>query len=193
MPTALEPDLQATAVRLITRAEAMGLIASDDVLTLSRSSLMAALDAFFKAGIGRLLTKPTEADEDLRSALDLMNIVVENSPNPDTEWESLQRTLPPEVLTKLLGISESSVRRYTNHGRPTPQDVAVRLHWLAMRVADLTGAYNRFGILRWFDRPRRALNGQSPSQRLTGTWSPDDHPVIEVADLAASLTAMSAT
>ena len=101
-----------------------------------------------------------------------MNAVVETSPSPDTEWESLRPTIPADTLTTLLGISESSLRRYASGERQTPQAVAVRLHWLAMRVADLAGAYSRFGILRWFDRPRRALGGQSPAQRLVGDWSP---------------------
>lgn len=187
------PDLQAAAVRLITRAEAMGLIPPDDLMPFSPSVLDAAMKAFVRAGIGRGIKKPTEADQDLHAALNLMNSVVENSPHPDTEWDGVPRALPPEILTKLLGISDSSLRRYSARERPTPQQVAVRLHWLALRVADLTGAYNHYGIVRWFERPRRALGGQSPAQRLTGDWTPDDEQVTEVAELAANLTAMSAT
>lgn len=194
VPTSTQSlDLQAAAVRLITRAEAMGLIPADDLLPFSPTVLDVAMKAFVKAGIGRGIGKPTESDEDLHVALSLMNAVVENSPHPDTEWDGLLRVLPPEILTKLLGISESSIRRYSAHERPTPQQVAVRLHWLALRVADLTGAYNHYGIVRWFERPRRALDGQSPAQRLAGDWTPDDEQVTEVAELAADLTAMSAT
>lgn len=122
-----------------------------------------------------------------------MNSLVENSPNPQSEWAGMLGVLGPDNLVRLLGISESSLRRYSARDRPTPQHVAVRLHWLAMRVADLAGAYNHYGIVRWFDRPRRALAGQSPAQRLTGDWTPDDETVVEVAALAADLTVMSAT
>jgi len=193
LPAALSPDLRAAAVRLITRAEAMGLIASDDLLTFSSSTLDAAMKAFRKVGIGRGIARPTEVDQDLRSALDLMNSVVENSPHPDTEWDGMLGVLAPDTLANLLGISDSSLRRYSTRERPTPQQVAVRLHWLALRVADLAGAYNHYGIVRWFQRPRRALGGQSPAQRLAGEWTPDDHQITQVAELAASLTAMSAT
>lgn len=65
VPAALSPDLHASAVRLITRAEAMGLISSDELPTLSVSTLDAAMQAFFKVGIGRGIPRPTEADQAL--------------------------------------------------------------------------------------------------------------------------------
>lgn len=189
----LPPDLQAAAVRLMTRAEAMGLISSDEITGFSVSALDAAMRSFAAVGIGRGFVRPTDAEEVLGNALDLMNAIVENSPVPGSEWSAMLGVFSPEVLTKFLGISDSSLRRYSTNERPTPAAVAVRLHWLAMRVADLAGAYNHYGIVRWFDRPRRALDGQSAAQRLTGDWSPDDEKVQQVAALAADLVAMAAT
>jgi hypothetical protein len=77
----------------------------------------------------------------------------------------------------------------------TPQDVAERLHWLALIVGDLLGSYNDYGIRRWFERKRTALGGRSPREvlELVGDWSPDDPKVAKVRDLAASLAALGAT
>jgi hypothetical protein len=193
VPPVLSPDLEAVAVRLITRAEAMGLLPVENVATFSVSALDAAMRAYLEIGIGRGIAKPRGATEEFRNALSMLNSVVENSPHPDSEWGAMLRVFGLENLTGLLGISESSLRRYSTNERPTPQPVAVRLHWLALRVADLAGAYNDYGVVRWFDRPRRALGGQSPAQLLTGSWTPDDQRVAEIANLAADLTAMTAS
>jgi hypothetical protein len=66
--------------------------------------------------------------------------------------------------------------------------VAARLHWLAMVVADLAGAYNNFGIRRWFERPRSQLQGKSPRQVLGNAWSPDDEAASRVRALASVLS-----
>lgn len=194
IPTSLSPDLQAAAVLLITRAEAMGLLPPDDLFAISGSALTAALNAFNSAGIGRqVVVRIDHVESDPRGALDLMNDIVEQSPHPETEWSAMTRLLTPEDLARWVGVSESSLRRYAHQVRLTPPAVAARLHWISMRVADLAGAYNRFGILRWFERPRRALGGDSPASRLAGSWGPDDPAVREVAALASSVLTMSAT
>lgn len=64
----------------------------------------------------------------------------ERSPMPAGERPSLLATFGEEGLSLLLGISTSSVRRYAAGTRATPQDVADRLHVLALVVADLGGA-----------------------------------------------------
>lgn len=94
----------------------------------------------------------------------------------------------PEDLGSLLGVSASSVQRYAAGTRATPDDVALRLHWLALVVADLSGSYNSFGIRRWFQRPRSRLKGSAPSGVLTEGWDPEDSDARAVADLARELT-----
>ncbi|MGQ0669492.1 MAG: hypothetical protein ACT4PO_07455 [Actinomycetota bacterium] len=71
--------------------------------------------------------------------------------------------------------------------------MAARLHFLAKVVADLLGAYNEFGVLRWFDRPRAALGGRSPAEVLAGDWDPDAEGPLGVRSLARSLAGASAT
>ena len=73
---------------------------------------------------------------------------------PASEWPALHRVLGPDLLARLLQISTVSLRRYQSGARKTPDDVAVRLHALALMVGDLAGAYNDAGIRRWFARPR---------------------------------------
>jgi S1-C subfamily serine protease len=65
------------------------------------------------------------------------------------EWNSI---LGPDLLGRLLGISPSSVRRYRGAARTTPDDVAGRLHFLSLVVADLSRAYNDIGVRQWFNR-----------------------------------------
>ena len=58
----------------------------------------------------------------------------------------------------------------------------------AMVVADLAGAYNDFGIRRWFERPRSQLDGKSPRQTLGAAWTPEDAAAARVRALAAVLS-----
>ena len=106
------------------------------------------------------------------------------SPIPATEWLALQRVLGGDLLARLLCISTVSLRRYLSGARRTPDDVAVRLHALALIVGDLAGAYNDAGIRRWFARPRTALGNRAPVDILTAGWQPDDPEVRQVRDLA---------
>ena len=106
------------------------------------------------------------------------------SPVPASEWPALQRVLGGDLLARLLRISTVSLRRYLSGGRRTPDDVAVRLHAVALIVGDLAGAYNEAGIRRWFARPRTALGNRAPVDVLTAGWRPDDPEVQQVRDLA---------
>ena len=83
-----------------------------------------------------------------------VNEALDASPVPASEWPALHRVLGPDLLARLLQISTVSLRRYQSGARKTPDDVAVRLHALALMVGDLAGAYNDAGIRRWFARPR---------------------------------------
>ena len=67
-----------------------------------------------------------------------------------------------DLLAALLGVSPISVRRYAKGERRCSDAVAARLHWLALLIDQLEGTYNAYGIRRWFQRPRAALDGQPP-------------------------------
>ena len=112
---------------------------------------------------------------------------------PRTNGAHLQGVLGVELLTRLLGISQSSARRYISGNRSTPDAIAARLHFLAFLVGDLGGAYNDIGVRRWFDRPRERLDGNTPAQALRHEWSPGDDGPRRVRDLARALASSPAT
>lgn len=107
--------------------------------------------------------------------------------------EALADVLGLERLARLLAISASSLRRYAAGERPTPDDVAVRLHFLAKVVGDLLGAYNEVDMCRWFDRPRSLLGDRSPAEVLSGSWDPEGDGPAKVREVARSLVVPSAT
>ena len=84
-------------------------------------------------------------------ALQRLNDALDASPVPASEWPGLVNILGIDLLARLVGVSAVSVRRYASGNRPTPDDIAARLHFLALVVGDLAGAYNDIGIRRWFD------------------------------------------
>ena len=118
---------------------------------------------------------------------------LEASPVPETEWAALLGILDEDLLGDLVGVSPSSVRRYAAATRKTPDDVAERLHFVALLVGELGGAYNEIGIRRWFARPRSALGGKEPAALFRGAWTPDDEGPRRVRELAASLAGSPAT
>lgn len=177
----------------MARAEAMGLIHLSSDHTLGVPLLHEALAELAKAGIGRQIVLLDEVATNPRGALELLNHSIEASPHPETEWGSITDILGEELTGQLIGVSTSSIRRYEGGSRETPDDTAHRLHFIAMIIADLLGSYNRFGVRRWFQRPRRALQGASPHQLLTGAWGPDEPEPQAVAELARSLVYLGAT
>jgi hypothetical protein len=110
------------------------------------------------------------------------------SPLPRQELGRLTETLDLDAIGRIVGTSPVSLRRYLSGSRETPDDIAARIHWLALTVSDLLGAYNEIGVRRWFDRPRTALEGRSPAQILTAGWDPDDQGARAVQGLASALT-----
>ena len=90
-------------------------------------------------------------------------------------------------MIQLMGISVSSARRYVAGTRATPNAVTARLHFLTFVLGQLAGAYDDVGIQRWFHRPRRFLNGNTPAQLLERDWQPDDDGPRQVQDVAATL------
>lgn len=120
-------------------------------------------------------------------------MAIEESPVPSHEWRSLEQIFGVERLASLLGTSPASVRRYQAGSRETPDVIADRLHFLAMVVGDLAGAYNEIGIRRWFERSRALLEGRKPADLLRGEWNPESPEALRVRELARSLGASAAT
>jgi hypothetical protein len=89
-------------------------------------------------------------------------------------------------------LSPVWARRCASGAHRTPDDVADRLHTVALVVASLNGSYNDLGVRRWFHRPRTALNGKAPADILAGDWSSDDADVVSVQALADSLLGAAA-
>ena len=108
------------------------------------------------------------------------------SPAPMYEWPHLVKIFGVNQLARLLAVSPSSVRRYKENARTTPDDIAGRLHFLALVVGDLAGAYNDIGIRRWFERARTSLGNRAPQEFFRGEWSPNDAGATRVRELACS-------
>jgi len=87
----------------------------------------------------------------------------------------------------------SSLKRYVSGERDTPDDVAARLHFLALVVGDLAGSYNPIGIRRWIHRKRTRLDGRPPAALLRGNWDPDEEAPRRIRQLATELVSLSAT
>ena len=147
------------------------------------------LDAAHDAGIARALTLPDDPTDEgrLQVMASALLEALEESPQPATEWVALQGTLGTELLAKLVDVSLASLHRYTKTTRATPDTVAARLHWLALVVSDVAGAYNDHGVRRWFSRPRTQLDGQTPATLLAPGWAPHEAGPERVRALAASL------
>jgi hypothetical protein len=151
-----------------------------------------------RAGIGRNIQlevghDPTNPGLGLERTLERLNMALEESPVPEFEWNRLTEMLGLELLSRLLGASPSSVRRYRAAARTTPDDVADRLHFLSLMVGDLSGAYNEIGIRQWFERKRAQLDGRTPLDWLKARWKPGQPGPRRVQDLARALTAAPAT
>jgi hypothetical protein len=185
------------AVEAWRRAEAMGLV-EPGTGKLDQADVVRLLDRIRNAGIARgpalrfdnvEVPSPEETEAVLRLVIDAL----EASPVARHEWPAVGRVLDQESLASLLGISLSSLKRYAAGERETPDDVAARLHHLALVVGDLAGAYNDVGIRRWFGRKRSALGGRTPGSLLEGAWKPEEPGPQKVRELARSLATLSAT
>ena len=173
-----DPELASAAIAALSRADAMGLL-SHQITCLDDNALLGLEKGMAEAGIGPALLaelhrSPRSNPAGLPVLLDKISEALDQSPAPAHEWRTLQQVLGLESLARLLGISQSSARRYSSGSRSTPDNVAARLHFLAFVAGDLAGAYNDIGVRRWFDRPRRQLDGSTPIQALGERWSPDD-------------------
>jgi hypothetical protein len=193
------PEIAASALSALTRADAMGLIpANETIERLSEQTMRRVTRRIAERGIGKALVleldgvRARRADE-LRRILRELSTVLEESPVPDLEWPRMRDVLGLELLGKLVGVSLASARRYLAGERETPDDVAGRLHFVALVVGDLAGTYDELGIRRWFERPRSALDGRSPRERLGAKFDPDGPEAKAVARLSRSLAGAAAT
>jgi hypothetical protein len=193
------PPLARAALTALTRAEAMGLLPETHrIETLDLAALGRVLEFVRRAGIARTLDlavvgEPAARPAHLERVLERLNEALEDSPAPAFEWERLASVLGAESLARLLGISLSSARRYRASARATPDDVAGRLHFLALVVGDLSGAYNDAGIRQWFARKRVQLGGRAPGELLAGDWKATGPGPRRVRELARALTGAPAT
>jgi hypothetical protein len=195
----VSPDVRRLTFEAYRRAEAMGLvepIASMDDFDVSgaRKVLRSVKDAgIARSSVLELETAEQSAGQDIAELMRAVIAALEASPAPSSEWRSVARVFDAEHLAPLLGISVSSLRRYQAGTRGTPDDVAARLHFLALVISDLAGAYNDIGIRRWFHRERSPLDGKTPATLLTGEWSPEDEGPRRVRQLAQALVSLSGT
>ena len=198
-----DPKLLAPLLELYTKADAMGLLPARPIVELSPATLKTVLDAFRSRGLlgtlpPRLETllkgPPSErATKDAVSALSAILTAIDESPAPEKEWTAMRKVFVDDDLERLLNISPSSLKRYASTDRATPDDIADRLHWMAMVVAALSGSYNEIGIRRWFERPRAQLDGRSPRDALGADWNPSSPDARKVRELADSLASLGAT
>jgi uncharacterized protein (DUF2384 family) len=200
VPTANVPLLQGL-MALVARTAAMGFMASERITSLDAKTIARVVGALQEQKLASRtpldmapLMRTDAGDLDPATAKRMEAVVGElvsalgQSPAPSSEWATMREVLGDESLCRLVGVSDTSLRRYASNGRSTPQAVAERLHWLAMVVADLSGAYNTFGIRRWFERPRPQLGGKSPREALGGNWNVDSSVAERVRVLAAALS-----
>jgi hypothetical protein len=145
------------------------------------------------SAVDQLNNVDTPTAEELAGMLQIMIHALESSPIPKFEWAGLARVFAVEDLAALLNVSTSSLKRYQAAERATPDDVAARLHFLALVVGDLAGSYNDIGIRRWFHRKRAPLGDRTPASLLKGDWDPDEEGPARVRQLARELTSLSAT
>jgi hypothetical protein len=197
------PVVLRALIPVINRAWAMGvpLPGKGRPFALSMRTLNVILENARRSGIGRDIGAYIKAvpeivarnPEEAARLFSELSRAIEESPAPATEWAPMRSLFGDEELAVLIGTSRQSIARYAKSERATPNDIADRLHALAMMVSDLAGAYNEFGIRRWFHRPRNVLNGRSPLQTLGSNWSSDRESAKKVRALAASLSDIGAT
>lgn len=184
------------AVSALGRADAMGLLPPDEhITTLDMSSFRKAVRHIHRAGIARniQLELSDTSGSVLERTLEHLNLALEESPVPEFEWNRLTHVLGLDLLSRLLSISPSSIRRYKAAARTTPDDVAEKLHFLSLMVGDLSGAYNEIGIRQWFERKRAQLDGRTPLDFLKARWNPAQPGPRRVQELARALVASPAT
>ncbi len=191
------PALVDPAIRLLRRALALGLLADQErVDRLDLELVRRIAREASTAGIGRdaaiaLLQSDPGANR-LAGLIERLDDSLAQSALPDREVPELLRVFGRDELAALAGTSSVSLGRYLSGARAWPDALAARIHWLALVLSDLEGAYNAFGVRRWFDRQRAQLDGRSPRQVLGSEWDPASQEVERVRQLAAALAGVGA-
>jgi hypothetical protein len=185
------PALVDPAIGLLRRALALGLLgAGERVDHLDLELVLRIAREASAAGIGQdaavALLRGGNRPDRLAALIERLDEALTASPLPDREVPELLRVFDRENLAVLAGTSNVSLGRYLAGSRKWPDELT-RMHWLALVLSDLAGAYNDFGIRRWFERQRTQLGGRSPRQILGVGWDPADPDVERVRELAAAL------
>jgi hypothetical protein len=190
------------ALALVARAQTMGFLPEREEhrVELNRDFLNELAELLRRQGVAAIATgrlqratgvEPLD-DADLTAALRATLEAVDASPRPDAEWTPTRKFVGDELLARLLRVSISSLRRYSSGERTTPDEVAWRLHVVARLLAALVGSYNDYGIRRWFERRRSALDNATPAELLQQADSEDDERLQRVIGLADELTGAAA-
>lgn len=192
-----QSPLAESAVGLLRRAQALGLLEEDELITrLDLELLRRVADRASAVGIGGdaaiAMRRQSLGSGQLGAIIERLDEALQESPLPDKEAAELLRVFTRDDLAALVGTSAVSLGRYLSGTRSWPDELANRVHWLALVVSDLAGAYNEFGIRRWFERERAQLDGRSPRQVLGASWRPDDMGVERVRNLATDLVGAGA-
>lgn len=191
------PTLVDPALRLVRRALALGLLGDTERvdrldLELVRRIAREASDAGIGQDAAVALLRGVARPARLAALIERLDDSLTESPLPDRELPELLRVFGREDLALLTGTSGVSLGRYVSGARNWPDELAERIHWLALVLSDLAGAYNDFGARRWFERERTQLDGRSPRQVLGTDWRPSSPDVERVRVLAASLAGVGA-
>jgi hypothetical protein len=180
-------------IDLLRRALALGLLAQDETvdrldLALVQRIAREASDAGIGQDAAIALLHGDQPPARLATLIRRLDEAMTASPVPDRELPELLRVFDREAVADLTGTSNVSLGRYQAGLRKWPDLLAARIHWLALVLADLGGAYNDFGMRRWFERKRTQLGGRSPREVLGSDWDPADPDVEQVRALAAALS-----
>ena len=191
------PALAGPTVALLRRAIALGLLGQDEMvdrldLQLVHRIARAASNARIGQDVAIALLHGDTPPERLAALIKRLDDALAASPLPDRELPEVLRVLDREQVAELTGTSSVSLGRYQAGARKWPDQLAARIHWLSMVLADLAGAYNEFGSRRWFDRKRSQLGGRSPRGVLVSDWDPADPDVERVRELAAEFAGAGA-
>lgn len=187
------PGLLAAALALVRRAVGVGFLSGRvEVDRLDLELVREIAREASSAGVGRdaavaLLGHRGPAGPKLETLIGQLDAAIAASPVPDRELRALLDVYDHETLAALVGTSVASLRRYAAGARAVPDAVAGRVHLVALVTSDLAGSYNEFGLRRWWERPRTALDGRSPREALGRAWDPDGATAGAVAELARAL------
>jgi len=192
------PGVASLCFRLLSRAQVMGFLPEGGPaeMRLDRELVGRVGERLARAGVAQepavLLADAVDGDERIADALRRTIAAVDASPHPEGEWAPARELLGDDLLARLVRVSPSSLRRYAAGARPTPDAVAWRLHAVARVLAALVGSYNAYGVRRWFERPRTALDGQAPAELVAAAASEEDAGLARVLALAESLAGAGA-